>query len=128
MCIKSLRLICIFLIVGFINCGEVHPEKLIVGEMKCSHCSMNIVDMRFHTQIITYKGKRYHFDAIECMNQFQKDKQLRIEKIWVTNYLDQNEFLLKEKATIIQSSKIRSPMGAGFAAFKTYEDSIPFQN
>lgn len=124
---RSSKLIYIFLTVGLIHCGEVHPEKLTVGEMKCDHCSMNIVDMRFHTQLITYKGKRYHFDAIECKNQFQKDKNLNIEKIWVTNYLDTKEFLLEDQATIVQSDKIRSPMGAGYAAFKTYEDSIPFQ-
>ncbi|EMY71265.1 nitrous oxide reductase accessory protein NosL [Leptospira vanthielii] len=124
---KNLKLICIFLTVGLINCGEVHPERLTVGEMKCSHCSMNIVDMRFHTQLITYKGKRYHFDAIECMEQFQKDKDLKTQKIWVTNYLDTKEFLSKDEAIIIHSDKIRSPMGAGLAAFKTHEDSIPFQ-
>ncbi|EOQ96696.1 putative accessory protein NosL [Leptospira wolbachii serovar Codice str. CDC] len=124
---KNLKLVCIFFTVGLINCGEVHPERLTVGEMKCSHCSMNIVDMRFHTQLITYKGKRYHFDAIECLEQFQKDKDLKTQKIWVTNYLDTNEFLSKDEAIIIHSDKIRSPMGAGLAAFKTHEDSIPFQ-
>lgn len=125
--LKSLKLICIFLMAALVGCGEVHPEKLTVGEMKCSHCSMNIVDMRFHTQLITYKGKRYHFDAIECMEQFQKQNELKIEKVWVTNYLDTKEFIPKDKAIIIQSNKIRSPMGAGFAAFKNHEDSIPFQ-
>ncbi|XDD54567.1 nitrous oxide reductase accessory protein NosL [Leptospira sp. WS4.C2] len=124
---KNLKLICIFLTVGLTNCGEVRPERLTVGEMKCSHCSMNIVDMRFHTQLITYKGKRYHFDAIECLNQFQNDKNLKAQKIWVTNYLDTKEFLSKDEAIIIHSDKIRSPMGAGLAAFKTHEDSIPFQ-
>lgn len=124
---KSLKPICILFTVGFINCGDVQPERLTVGEIKCSHCSMNIVDMRFHTQLITYKGKRYHFDAIECLDQFQNDKNFKAQKIWVTNYLDTNEFISKEKAIIIHSDKIRSPMGAGLAAFKTHEDSIPFQ-
>lgn len=124
---KSLTLICIFLTVALVGCGEVRPETLTVGEVKCSHCSMSIVDMRFHTQLITYKGKRYHFDAIECMDQFQKQKDIRIKNIWVTNYLDTKEFIPKDEAIIIHSDKIRSPMGAGLAAFKTHEDTIPFQ-
>ncbi|MCW7459954.1 nitrous oxide reductase accessory protein NosL [Leptospira bandrabouensis] len=124
---KSLTLICIFLTVALVGCGEVRPETLTVGEVKCSHCSMSIVDMRFHTQLITYKGKRYHFDAIECMDQFQKQKVIKIKNIWVTNYLDTKEFIPKDEAIIIHSDKIRSPMGAGLAAFKTHEDTIPFQ-
>ncbi|PJZ46367.1 nitrous oxide reductase accessory protein NosL [Leptospira brenneri] len=124
---KILKLVSIFLTATLIGCGEVQPERLTVGEIKCSHCSMNIVDMRFHTQLITYKGKRYHFDAIECMDQFQKQKNLEIQNIWVTNYLNTKEFLSKDKAIIIHSTKIRSPMGAGLAAFKTHEDSAQFQ-
>ncbi|MCW7488776.1 nitrous oxide reductase accessory protein NosL [Leptospira meyeri] len=126
--LKSFKLICIFLTVALMGCGDVRPEPLTVGEVKCSHCSMSIVDMRFHTQLITYKGKRYHFDAIECMEQFQKQKDLKIEKIWVTNYLNTKEMIPKEEAIIIHSDKIRSPMGAGLAAFKTHEDSSQFQN
>lgn len=125
--LKHLTLICIFLTVALVGCGEVRPETLTVGEVKCSHCSMSIVDMRFHTQLITYKGKRYHFDAIECMDQFQKQKDIKIKNIWVTNYLDTKEFIPKDEAIIIHSDKIRSPMGAGLAAFKTHEDTIPFQ-
>jgi copper chaperone NosL len=125
---KNFKLFLLFSTVVFYNCGEVKPETLSVGEMKCSHCSMSIVDMRFHTQLITYKGKRYHFDAIECSDQFTKQNQIKAKQIWMTNYLNTNEFLSKEKAIVVQSKKIRSPMGGGFAAFKNHEDAFPFQN
>ncbi len=124
---KNLKYVSIFLTVIVLGCGEVRPEPLTVGEVKCSHCSMSIVDMRFHTQLITYKGKRYHFDAIECMEQFQKQNNIKIEKVWVTNYLNTKEFISKDEAITIHSDKIRSPMGAGLAAFKTHDDTIPFQ-
>lgn len=122
------KLIFFVLTVVLCNCGEVKPESLTVGEKKCDHCSMSIVDMRFHTQVITYKGKRYHFDAIECADQFINQKQIKPKHIWVSNYLQSNEFLPKETAIIIQTNKIRSPMGGGLAAFKSHEDAIPFQN
>lgn len=89
---------------------------------------MSIVDMRFHTQLITDKGKRYHFDAIECLDNFQNQKNLSIKKIWFTNYLDKTDLIEKDKAIIIKSKNIRSPMGAGIAAFKNREDSIPYAN
>lgn len=122
------KLIFFTLTVVLCNCGEVKPEALTVGEIKCDHCSMSIVDMRFHTQLITYKGKRYHFDAIECADQFIHQKQIKTKQIWVSNYLQANEFIPKENAVIIQTKKIRSPMGGGFAAFKTHEDASPYQN
>ncbi|TGL86252.1 accessory protein NosL [Leptospira congkakensis] len=128
MLIEKLRFVCIFLAAVLVSCGEIRPEPLTVGEIKCSHCSMSIVDMRFHTQLVSDKGKRFHFDAIECMDQFQKQKNLKTQKIWVTNYLNTKEFIPKDEAIIIHSDKIRSPMGAGLAAFKTHEDSSPFQN
>jgi copper chaperone NosL len=124
---KSAKLVYVLLAIGFANCGEARPERLQVGEVKCSHCSMSIVDLRFHTQLITNKGKRFHFDAIECMDQFQKQKNLEIKEVWVTNYLNTNEIISKDKAIIIHSEKIHSPMGAGLAAFKTHEDSNQFK-
>lgn len=127
MWLKALKSTLIFLIVVLSNCGEVKPEMLAVGEMKCAHCSMSIVDMRFHTQILTDKGKRYHFDAIECLDDFQKQNNPPTKKIWVTNFLDRKEFISKEDAIIIKSDKIRSPMGAGLAAFKTHEEAKPFE-
>lgn len=125
---RNFKLIFFTLTVVFYNCGEVKPERISIGEIKCDHCSMSIVDMRFHTQLITYKGKRYHFDAIECADSFTNQKQMKAKQIWVTNYLNSNETLIKENATIIQTKKIRSPMGGGFAAFKSYEDALPYQN
>ncbi|MCW7461389.1 nitrous oxide reductase accessory protein NosL [Leptospira limi] len=125
---KHHKLIFFTLTVVLCNCGEVKPEALTIGEKKCDHCSMSIVDMRFHTQLITYKGKRYHFDAIECADQFINQKQMKPKQIWVSNYLQSNEFIPKENAIIIQTNKIRSPMGGGLAAFKSHEDTIPFQN
>ncbi|MCW7473921.1 accessory protein NosL [Leptospira levettii] len=125
---KLQKLVFFTLTVVLCNCGEVKPEALTVGEKKCDHCSMSIVDMRFHTQIITYKGKRFHFDAIECANKFINQKQIKPKQIWVSNYLQSNESIPKENAIIIQTNKIRSPMGGGLAAFKSHEDAIPFQN
>ncbi|MCZ8157613.1 MAG: nitrous oxide reductase accessory protein NosL [Leptospira sp.] len=127
MWLKRLKYYSIFLMIAFCHCGEAKPEALNVGEVKCAHCSMSIVDLRFHAQLLTDKGKRYHFDAIECMDDFQKQKNIKAREIWLTNFLNKSEFLTKADAIIVQSNKIRSPMGAGLAAFKTQEDAKSFE-
>ncbi|MGV3665569.1 MAG: nitrous oxide reductase accessory protein NosL [Leptospira bouyouniensis] len=125
---KNFKLFLFISTVALYNCGEVKPESLTLGERKCDHCSMSIVDMRFHTQLITYKGKRYHFDAIECSNHYTKQNDIKVKQIWMRNYLNSNEFLTKENAIVVQSKQIRSPMGGGLAAFKNNEDASAFKN
>ncbi|EOQ89206.1 accessory protein NosL [Leptospira yanagawae serovar Saopaulo str. Sao Paulo = ATCC 700523] len=125
---KNFKLFLFISTVALYNCGEVKPESLTLGERKCDHCSMSIVDMRFHTQLITYKGKRYHFDAIECFNHYTKQNDIKAKQIWMRNYLNSNEFLTKENAIVVQSKQIRSPMGGGLAAFKNNEDASSFKN
>jgi copper chaperone NosL len=84
---------------------------------------MVIVDMRFQSQAITAKGRRYFFDSIECYYDFKKINHTEIKHAWHSNYLQPNEMIEENNAFILRSNLIRSPMGGGLAAFKTENDS-----
>ena len=63
-----------FLVLNLIvGCVNTDPVLIEVGQERCAHCRMDIADMRFNTQLVTKKGKRYHFDSIECMVSWIKD-------------------------------------------------------
>ncbi|MBM9502079.1 nitrous oxide reductase accessory protein NosL [Leptospira sp. 201903071] len=110
-----------FVLWSFVFCGTKEPVIPERGKEKCSHCSMSIVDMRFHSQLLTDKGRRYYFDSIECLRSYKEN--LRDKKIhsWVTDYENSTRMLSEEEAAIVQSAEIHSPMGMGLVAFSSLE-------
>ncbi|MDZ4728273.1 MAG: accessory protein NosL [Leptospira sp.] len=111
------------IVLSFLSgCGNSQPVHIEPGKVSCAHCSMSIVDMRFHTQTLTSKGRRYHFDSIECYYHFHEKIGGQSKKVWMSNFQNPNEYLDEDHAFIIKSNQIRSPMGEGYAAFKSKYD------
>lgn len=110
-----------------ISCAKIEPVNFIPGTRACEHCKMDIVDMRFHTQVISSRGKMYPFDSIECMVLWTKDHPEMKTNMWLRNYISADVWLKLENAKIIKSDKIQSPMGANLVAIPKNEplSSIP---
>jgi copper chaperone NosL len=107
----------LFLVSIILHCGRNEPSPIAKNEEKCEHCYMKIVDMRFDSQLITSKGKRYYFDSIECMGYYTKRNQDELEKLWVKDFLGSGAYIEAGKAYFLNSEKIPSPMGAYLSAF-----------
>ena len=78
---------------------------------------MDIADLRFRGEAITKKGKVYRFDAIECMLGWSAHNRDHIHSRWVGDFAHPGAWLAFGNAFILQSSKLRSPMGAGLSAY-----------
>lgn len=93
------------------------PVDFQAGQFKCDHCQMNIADLRFRGEAITKKGKVYRFDSIECLAAWSSDNRESVHARWVGDFSRPGQWLALEKAHVLQSSGLRSPMGAGLSAF-----------
>src|SRR5690606_23270005 len=66
------------LIMGFIGllglqaCGSDGPKPINYGKDQCAHCKMTVSDARFGCQLVTAKGRAYHFDDVQCLVAFVK--------------------------------------------------------
>ncbi len=98
------------------------PEAFHFGEDIGAHCRMPISDTRFASQVVMDTGKVYKFDAIECMaNWLAAHDQEAVHSVWVSDALGSGTLIEADEAVIVRSEDIRSPMGAGLAAFQTRE-------
>ncbi|NVK53140.1 MAG: nitrous oxide reductase accessory protein NosL [Flavobacteriaceae bacterium] len=113
---KILSLVLVALL--FTACS-ISPKKIEYGKDMCSFCDMTIVEKTHAAQYVTKKGKAYKFDAIECMLNDLKDKNVNeMAFILVTDYGNPTVLIDAEAATYLISEEIKSPMGANLSAFK----------
>lgn len=103
-------------------CTPSGPVNIQAGSVECDHCHMMIHDMRFHAQLTNAHGKVRHFDSIECALAFRKKNPSAAAAVYVEDFLKPGTHLSLsgggEPAVIIQSPKIKSPMGGGLAAVR----------
>lgn len=94
------------------------------GSDECAHCKMMITDDRFAAQLVTETGKALKFDAIECLASYASahKSELASAKLWISNFEDPGTWVEAEKAFIIKSEVINSPMGESLLAFKSEQE------
>ncbi|MDO8526582.1 MAG: nitrous oxide reductase accessory protein NosL [Deltaproteobacteria bacterium] len=106
----------------FTACGRSQPVDIRANEHLCEHCKMGIVEMRFKTQILSLKGKPHFFDSIECLFEWAVQHSKEIQSRWVTDFLHPEKWIRLEKAFILKSKNIPSPMGGYLSAYSSMED------
>lgn len=116
----SLAVVFSLLLFGCIN---KNPENILAGEKKCAHCKMGIIQMNFHSQLITTKGRKIHFDSIECMISSWLEDGSKVEKLYVKNFDSPEEWLEIKEAIFLKSEKLPSPMSANLSSYKNQESA-----
>lgn len=99
---------------------STEPEPLRFGHDSCAHCKMSISDQRFGAEIVTKKGKKYKYDAAECMLR-ATDEKMKSDAAgyWVIDASGTGNLVNAETAYYLVSDKLPSPMGANISAFGT---------
>ena len=108
-----------FLIFGFMSCSS-QPQPIRLGQDACSFCKMSIADKRFGAEIITKKGKVYKFDDMHCVLGFIKAGTINnkdIKETWLVNFNEPHNFIAAQKAFLLKSNELHSPMGGDVASF-----------
>lgn len=111
--------ISVFLVFGFMSCNS-GPQPIKLGADACSFCKMSIADNRFGAEIVTKKGKVYKFDDMHCVLGFMKANTINnndIKETWLVNFDEPHNFISAQKAFLLKSSELHSPMGGNVACF-----------
>lgn len=109
----------------FASCST-NPQPIVTGKDNCYTCRMGFVDPKFGGEVITTKGKVYMFDDVICMVRFLKSGSLNdkdISKRVLLNYQKENDFIETNKAFILVSSSLKSPMNSSAAAFNSQAEA-----
>ena len=102
------------------------PQPFNYGKDVCDNCKMSIVDPKFGGEVITKKGKVYKFDDASCMIHFLRSggvKETDISQRLFINFEKQNDFIDVNKAFILVSPELKTPMGGHAAAFVSQQDA-----
>ena len=108
-----------FLFMGLSSCST-GPVPLKAGADACHFCKMTITDVRFGAEALNKKGKAWKFDDLHCISAFLKTGELKredLKEVYFTRYDGDHGLLPGDKALLLQSEKLRSPMGSNVAAF-----------
>lgn len=109
----------------FTGCNT-EPQAIYIGKDNCEFCKMMISDSRFGAEIVTTKSKVYKFDDAHCILAFVKSNkiiQTEIAGVYFTNFNTPHELIRSDKAYLLQSPHLKSPMNGNIAAF-TSEDNL----
>jgi copper chaperone NosL len=107
-----------FLMLASLSCNS-GPQPIKLGADACDFCKMSIADQHFGAEIITKKGKVYKFDDMHCILAFMKSNISKndIKETWLVNFNKPHNFILAEKAFLLKSDELHSPMGGNVASF-----------
>lgn len=105
------------------SCNQ-DPEAIKYGSDNCSFCKMTIMDEKFSAECLSKKGKIFKFDDIHCLKLFLKNGGVwsnEIAKIYISDFNSKGQWIEAEKAFLLHSEELRSPMGGNYAAFSSEE-------
>lgn len=124
-----LRLLLLFLGAALLANGcssKPAPEPIHVGEDVCANCRMAIIEPQFAAEIILASGEVLKFDDLACLAARVKSTDTPVmQNIFVNDYLTR-EWINGEKAVIVRSSNVQTPMGSGAVAFTNREQADKF--
>ena len=76
----------------------------------------------------TRRGKAFHFDAIECMINFQLETDQEAAVLSVCDYGNPGTLIPATESTFLISRQIPSPMGAFLSGFFNPDDAAAAQS
>jgi len=123
----------LFLIIGLLliltACGSApdleSPPEIMYGQDPCEQCSMIINEPRFATSYVTKNGDVRRFDDLGGMLVYDQQNQEDVHVYWVHDY-NTEEWLNAEKASVVHSPDLTTPMAWGLATFASPADAEQF--
>lgn len=111
------------------SCAAPGPRPIVVNKDTCAYCKMNITSEQFCTQLITQKGRIYVFDDLVCMADYKKENTaMEYDHFYTADFTNPSVFVDLEKAFLIQSDSLRSPMGGNTAGFAVQDSAIAYKS
>ncbi len=104
------------------GCAGSQPRPINYGGDECAHCKMTIVEPGYGSTLMTAKGRQLNFDSIECLVAYRLKNRTQDQNgwsFWVSAVDAPGTLRAQDQVYFVHSGEIRSPMGAGLAAFTT---------
>jgi copper chaperone NosL len=123
---QNMMVIALPLIVfSFFSCGDEKPDPIKLNSDNCDNCGMTISNPKFAAVLFTTKGRTYKFDDISCLLDYKNDNKEKAinARLYVANFLGDNQQLPVETSVYIKGDNVKSPMGGNIAAFKDRESA-----
>ena len=101
---------------------SAQPEPLKMGVDACDFCKMTLTDTKFGAEMMTKKGRITRFDDIHCIKGYMAMGNFTttdLKSIWLVDYANPGKLIEAEKAVLLKSGTLRSPMGGNVAAFSS---------
>lgn len=114
------RVVLLALMLAILPACSRQPVPIVLGD-PCQRCHMTVGDERWGAELITSNGVIRKYDSIECLALDLADgafEQASIASLWVVPWDAPGTLVRAEDAVYRRSSNLRSPMGAGIAAFR----------
>lgn len=117
-----------FIGLGMTACGLPEPRPVKLNEDACAHCKMTIMNPHFAAQVVSQRGRQYVFDDVACMVGFRKDHpEILFKNYYVADFCPPYQWLPVDKAMMMQSDSLRSPMGGNVAGFSNADSAHVYQ-
>lgn len=102
------------------SCNQ-DPEPIVYGRDACDHCKMTIMDQKYGAEIVTKKGKILKFDAAECMVDFIKSSEGKVnadeDRFLTVDFAHPGTLIEANKSFFLKDKAYQSPMGGNLASF-----------
>ncbi len=113
---------------SFSSCSNPGPKAVKMNEDVCAFCKMTVTDPLFVSQLTTRKGRQYVFDDLSCMTAYTKDNtNVEYDRFYVADFCSPPTFIDLEKAMLLRSDSLRSPMGGNVAAFAIQDSAMHYK-
>jgi copper chaperone NosL len=110
-----------------LSCGAAEPRAIKINQDTCAYCKMTITEAPFAAQLTTLKGRQYVFDDITCLVSYKKENaDIGYDRFYVADVCKPNSFIDLEKAILLQSDMLRSPMGGNIGAFAIQDSAAVY--
>lgn len=114
-----MRKVIFFLLFALSFKSILAQETLPKNQTACALCSMSIKD-ELHAAQIVDRDEHIFFGSIEClMNFLAAHPEEQHQQFFVADYFKNGRFINAKEAFYLQTSKIKSPMGANLSAFSS---------
>jgi copper chaperone NosL len=82
---------------------------------------MTLIDKKAGGEIVTAKGKIFRFDDTRCIVEYLQSGAIKKDieaKVYLVDYSGDGSFIPSEKAYLLKSEALHTPMGGNVVAFR----------
>jgi copper chaperone NosL len=106
---------------------EPEVEPIMYGRDSCAYCKMTISDRNYGAELVTWKGKVFKFDAVECLLNYLREYEENYTYQMAVAYDKPSNLQTVDSLTFLISPNLPSPMGEFLTAFSSQAIAQEFQ-